>query len=1015
MAASASVACSEITRFLSERKLSCDVGDTLKYNDVALLIRNIYKLGSSGGDEALHLTTIRVQVKAYAASQLGASMEDSHCQMAALRDIINHFCDLNITPKHMSDVSAELRKLGLVARSSSKKRRVLDESAIVAISPSASAASGVVVPRQEQNMLERLRKYQDHNSNELKLQLLRAEDAIDAKSEQVQSLQIRLWKAERKAESLGTQLVLLKDDHDDLVASVRFRNGIGKHVCTVGGYTLALKKTLGLASLATTAAMVAGDAHQGSVQDPHTVSQFEHRLSVAKALRHMEMHSELTPTDLQFFECAFDASQQEAVDKEKVHVSMFTTTAVSRDSINLVTSSQGILNVDDFSSEVRTMKTSGDLQVVNDSSGHETYNLVKAELRSVGAPSWEECARRALEAGEDNAPTVFLFGTDAGPDNIGMARRVKTALLRCDAVMFVWSFCLLHRAQLIAKAQIKVLDNWTWTNAHSGEVPSTAYFNGVSCVANQWRASGSPGKIKRAASTEWSESVAAHYFSKIPGRCLRNRWLAIDSVERIICQAAAYIGRVFGSLWGYYCDDLNPETCAPIADDRDAVPQPAEILASSTGVAVTQKKTKRQDPGQEEEDEFVKKQRATKTLATKLTQNKVFHGMVLISSVTRQPLVHFQLWLENALKEHLCVSERAKKNGSTYVGPTPLSHLAFTKRVEIRGEIAQLFTREHTDFQAAWELLPRNLHNDGRKLIASLLLVLLASWDFRFEKALDEMPILILRMVEHRHNAPAEIRKVIASRLLDTDEGELERQCLFTDLPRKLRAVYSNELRVARETGCCPPSLYAFLLLYRARLPYQSQTVEGHISVMQNLSKRGVRSKLPGVSNRLRNKIGDPISAKEAVDLHPQVLQFMQSSEYAEKWVPNAGRVPQEFTPPSSPGLNVIDLAKRFESTMINKVFEASGLDFAWSWQQFQDGAPAFLICWSYWARHFVARGVVRKVDGDAGDHFVFAFSHGFHTAMLMDEIIAILERTASASSVAEVSSFRCPVTWHIG
>ena len=59
-----------------------------------------------------------------------------------------------------------------------------------------------------------------------------------------------------------------------------------------------------------------------------------------------------------------------------------------------------------------------------------------------------------------------------------------------------------------------------------------------------------------------------------------------------------------------------------------------------------------------------------------------------------------------------------------------------------------------------------------------------------------------------------------------------------------------------------------------------------------------------------------------------------------------------------------------------------------------------------------MAQGAVRKADGDASDHFVFTFTHDFTTALLMDEIIAILDGSTSAASVAEVSLFRCPVVW---
>ena len=149
--------------------------------------------------------------------------------------------------------------------------------------------------------------------------------------------------------------------------------------------------------------------------------------------------------------------------------------------------------------------------------------------------------------------------------------------------MYVWSFCLLHRAQLVAKAMIKVLDNWEWNGIGVNEIPSTSYFNGVSNIASQWRSPGGPSKIKRAAETEFSSEVAVQSFSAIPGRCLRGRWLSIDSVETIICRAAPFIGKVFGSLWGYYCGEggaLPIEGPAPAAV---VAPKPAKKKNTTQG------------------------------------------------------------------------------------------------------------------------------------------------------------------------------------------------------------------------------------------------------------------------------------------------------------------------------------------------------------------------------------------------------------------------------------------------
>ena len=65
---------------------------------------------------------------------------------------------------------------------------------------------------------------------------------------------------------------------------MRFRPGKYGQVTCFGGYTLAAKRALGHTSATVTAQMVAGDEHQGGVQDAHTVLRFEHRMAMAKTL-----------------------------------------------------------------------------------------------------------------------------------------------------------------------------------------------------------------------------------------------------------------------------------------------------------------------------------------------------------------------------------------------------------------------------------------------------------------------------------------------------------------------------------------------------------------------------------------------------------------------------------------------------------------------------------------------------------------------------------------------------------
>ena len=77
-----------------------------------------------------------------------------------------------------------------------------------------------------------------------------------------------------------------------------------------------------------------------------------------------------------------------------------------------------------------------------------------------------------------------------------------------------------------------------------------AYFNGISAISNAWRSVGSPKLVLDTAAKLFTNEIALRFFKCIPGRVLKARWLSIESVERIVGNAAPYIGQVFSTIWG---------------------------------------------------------------------------------------------------------------------------------------------------------------------------------------------------------------------------------------------------------------------------------------------------------------------------------------------------------------------------------------------------------------------------------------------------------------------------------
>ena len=95
---------------------------------------------------------------------------------------------------------------------------------------------------------------------------------------------------------------------------------------------------------------------------------------VLEASMRMQQLGTAAERGFDFIECCFDGSQQEAVNKEKMHVSLFTASSVLLDDTDDVAD----FDIDRLAATVKTARVTGDLQVVKCGSGAETYNNVKA-------------------------------------------------------------------------------------------------------------------------------------------------------------------------------------------------------------------------------------------------------------------------------------------------------------------------------------------------------------------------------------------------------------------------------------------------------------------------------------------------------------------------------------------------------------------------------------------------------------------------------------------------------------
>ena len=77
----------------------------------------------------------------------------------------------------------------------------------------------------------------------------------------------------------------------------------------------------------------------------------------------------------------------------------------------------------------------------------------------------------------------------------------------------------------------------------------TKYFSAVATCANVWRSQGAPNMITEFISRTYGAVVAATVCKKVPGKCLRGRWLAIDTIEGILTRGHPYLQNVFRALF----------------------------------------------------------------------------------------------------------------------------------------------------------------------------------------------------------------------------------------------------------------------------------------------------------------------------------------------------------------------------------------------------------------------------------------------------------------------------------
>jgi hypothetical protein len=433
-----------------------------------------------------------------------------------------------------------------------------------------------------------------------------------------------------------------------------------------------------------------------------------------------------------------DATNSEAIGRSKVHVAVVTTLRS-----NLGCFAEGAV-VDPLllSSQCAQLVQASDLLEVKHGTAAETHQFALHHLSSVGCQTWQEAAQRLPGVscpGPDGVPALeaYIFGVDAGPDNVGMLGRVREDLRDVLHVLFIGVFCFLHQSHLIVRDLLNHLDGFDLGLLGGGS--SRRYWSSVATVANQWRSIGVPKKLRRAAAQIYgADSVNVDSYRKVPGKPLRGRWGTIAAVEQAIIQCGPRIGEVFANALGLALE---------AAKERD---QKAKGKAKAKPAADPKPAAKkRRKIGDEEAEDYQSKQREYKASTVVCTSDPLWRATVAVSAQAKGPITAYINWSLGAKRQY---NERlAACAPRVYLGPTPLSLLVSTKALEVRSQLHGLLLDEHCTgvWAPLWASVPEAAKPQMRLLIVTLVLRALAGWQARMVHRADKFPLALLPLVEH--------------------------------------------------------------------------------------------------------------------------------------------------------------------------------------------------------------------------------------------------------------------------
>jgi hypothetical protein len=712
-----------------------------------------------------------------------------------------------------------------------------------------------------------------------------------------------------RTEDLEIRLDLVTEAHNHLFERANLRPGL-RNISHIGGYSAALKSSVGYASSEATVLMVLGDPHVGQFTSKNIVTNYQHKAANAQRVRSkkifewIEREVSATPQDAlvtvvndtfsleswevssyEVYGVSCDASNTEALDKSSVHVALVSISAIGRASLAECIVSAGDVQIDDDHMERVTASSRQlcDIQKCPRKTGEEMYAMLLREFHSISWKDWESRANNSHL--RTHQQSTYAYGLDKGPDCQKCCRLTKQRLKGIPSVSMLAVFCFSHRNDHIGQSQLALLNKWDWEPTQKDELGSVKYTSSLAIFTNTWRGSGVPAKLEESAAKLYDDSVAVKCFRSKPGRLIKTRWLSSDSIEDKIIKCQDYLGPVFNDVFeGAMTKHREAQAKAQAQPKKAAAtakPKPKPKPKSSSNNQV--------DHEADMEEDFSIKQHRYRVTACLLSTSNLWYATVRISRVAKSQQNIFVKWAQKHTKmQNDAVAACSDDGGRTYLGPTPLSEFVRWKAQDMSSKMVALMDDSSFTSPLLWkpvfDIIPQEFTSNACALIISLSLRNLAGWEKRVMADCQDVPLLLLRCLESPCHHDCNIRRSVAIHILSLRECCLMGR-YYEDFSFKILQRWRSAFERMRESGVCHPELYVHLLLVRSRLRLDNQALEGFMSTLKHLTDLSRNMGHATANARMALKLGEPITPEECVDLHKEVTAFMRSHVNASRFM----------------------------------------------------------------------------------------------------------------------------------